>query len=224
MHVPRKLWAGTMAGVLALGIAGLSTVDTVPTRADEPAVPEVTREPLPSAGAYAASVAASTSPEQAAAMADGVVTLEEYEAAIQRYFACVSAHGVTPDPDPARGLRPSTFRFIVPDADGVPDKETVEYYRTRMDACRMSHVEHVNIAWALQQAVTPQATIDESLRLVEACLSAAGIERTFVTFGALVNALHNGFDAADPADQHFNLVYSRDCRLQVEEATGFQLP
>ena len=61
---------------------------------------------------YIASVLPHTSPDQAAALADGVVTFEENEEALTRYRACMEAAGYEVfDFVPAEGKRSSQAGF-----------------------------------------------------------------------------------------------------------------
>lgn len=156
-------------------------------------------------------------------MSDGVVTLAEYEGAIQRYYACVSEFGIIPDPEPAKGLRPSTFGLIIPDADGVPDKETVSYYSAKIGDCRFAHVEDISVAWAGQQATMDPTTVAESLKLVEGCLADAGVDAEFPSVTAVSDRLMSAKDSS-AGDTAFLLTYLRTCRLWVEEQTGYSLP
>jgi len=202
----------TAGAVVSFGALGLTT------RADE----SEPRDPgdLPDVPSWATAVSGTTSPEQAAAMEDGVVTLAEYEAAIQRHYECAAAHGFTPNGEPSRGLRPTTISFIVPDADGEPDKATIDAARALIDECRFAHMEDLNLAWSFQQARMPESTVQASLRLVESCMAAQGFVREYPTLDSLIGAFHGPGQESN----EFQFVYGRECRLQVEEQTGFHLP
>ncbi|MGK2966178.1 MAG: hypothetical protein ACSLFM_11325 [Tepidiformaceae bacterium] len=217
----RRLY-GASALLVVIAILGiLAASDPRSTAADEPQRGS-TEAPSTVAGFHDL-VAGTTSEEQAAAMADGTVTLAEYESAIRRYYACVTDAGMTPDPKPARGLRPSTFQVIIPDADGVPDHATVDHYRVLLGGCRTSHLNDINNAWAIQQDATPPEVVASTLELLGDCMADAGV----TTEVASVDELTTHIDAAirgGPESGNWVRAYFNVCRLSAQEATGFQLP
>jgi len=175
----------------------------------------------PAVEAYA-SAAGPLPAEQAEALADGLVTLAEYEAGIGRFYTCASDGGMTPSPIPAAGLRPSTLSVIVPDADGVPDGETVNRYRAVLDACRWAAIEHLSVAWALQQREMDDETVERSLTYVEECLAERGIQRNYTAIGSLIYEVQFGV-GTDADSAEFVRAYFH-CQLRAEELTGYQLP
>lgn len=171
--------------------------------------------------AYARAVGDAMPFRQRLAVMDGVVTLAEYEAAIQRYYACVADAGMTPNPEPARGLRPSTFGLTVPDGDGVPDKGTIAHYQELIAECDVEHLRDLNTAWAIQQAAMPRTVVEESVRLLEACLASEGVHERFTAIGSVQHRLTG---VPDDSDRPFHRAYFGRCRLWVEEQTGYGMP
>jgi hypothetical protein len=101
---------------------------------------------------------------QAAALEDGVITFEEYEAAYERTVACMRDSGlVVKGPKPENAGRFLTFSF----QGGVGDAEADE-------PCRREHLDLVNGLW-LAQAAPSAAEAEVMAREYAACLRAAGV-------------------------------------------------
>ncbi|VAW09331.1 hypothetical protein MNBD_ACTINO02-3189, partial [hydrothermal vent metagenome] len=102
---------------------------------------------------------------QAAALEDGVITFEEYEAAYERTVACMRDSGlVVKGPKPENAGRFLTYSFQA----GVGGAEADE-------PCRREHLDLVNGLW-LAQAVPSEAEAEVMAREYAACLRSAGVD------------------------------------------------
>ncbi|MGK2966173.1 MAG: hypothetical protein ACSLFM_11300 [Tepidiformaceae bacterium] len=219
MNVTKRMGGFAVAVVGGLVLAGAATT-VFRTQAEEP--PPSTSK-YPSVAEYLALVTDTTTPAQAEAMSDGVVTLAEYESAIQSFYACVSAAGIEPESEPSAGLRPSTFGYRVGDADGVPDAETVRAAMASIGECRFAHVEDLSVAWAGQQANMPQSVIAESLTHLNECLAGHGLTERFDDRDRLQRAVSDARGAERATHLAFHRAY-QSCRTTVYEAVGYELP
>ncbi len=179
-------------------------------------------EPL-TPGQYGSTVAAVTSDEQAAVLQDGVVTLAEYETAVQRVVACGAAAGLRGETIPGKGLRPSEARFTAPDSDGQPDAATVGRAQEAVAGCFREHLTDIQVAWALQGLSTPGAT-EKALRRLTECIHDTGapLPDATLTLDSL-NAQLAKTDARTDEDRAWRRAYFQ-CATVVEEEQGFKLP
>ena len=123
-----------------------------------------TREVSPEVRAFLDRLGDDVPVSQAAALEDGVITFEEYEAAYERTVACMRDSGIVVDgPKPENGARFLTFSF----QGGVGDAEADE-------PCRREHLDLVNGLW-LAQAAPSEAEAEVIAREYTACLRAAGV-------------------------------------------------
>ncbi len=215
MSARRTLLIVVVACLGLVGGAAYATLDRVGSRQNQE---------LPSPQEYIANVSGSVSLEQALPLADGKVTLAEYEAAIQRYLECGAARGLIPDPEPGAGLRPTRPGFKVPDADGVPDPETVSHARDVTESCRRQYLAELDAVWILQNVAAPEVA-RAALAQLTACMRANGVPgmQQSVTFRDIDRALAALQGSPSPAAEMWFRTYL-ECARAVEEETGHRLP
>ncbi|MBI2765593.1 MAG: hypothetical protein HYX53_06740 [Chloroflexi bacterium] len=175
--------------------------------------------PLPRPQDFAATAVTRTTSEQAAALADGTVTLEEYEGAIQQTAQCAKLSGVDVQVEPGKGMRPSSLGFT---AEGT--LADAESSRQRLEKCKAEYMKAVETTWALQKA---NASTDEQLAahaLVTACIQDRGVvvEDGFLSIEDL-NTLMLKREKMTTADRDLFEAY-RACRDTVMEELGYLLP
>ena len=203
-----KLRTRSVALVAITALAGVSSFALVSAMQSANNVVEV---PQSTAG-YVAAVP-NIPAEQRAALADGVVTYDEHEAAIQRTIACATAAGVRMEVTPGSGLRTSQLGFV----SRTPEENLTS--KQQLETCVELHLKHIELGH-VAEPVGPGVIADASARLV-ACMEGAGA---------------TGFDAATVRTTIDVLVTKRErtkadydtlkawdkCRMQVEEAIGFR--
>lgn len=154
-------------------------------------------------------------PVQLAALEDGYITLDENEAALSAYAACLESAGVTAVIDPGKGLRPGSIEMMIfpPTGDDSPRAN-----HELAGRCRGAHFDAVNSAWAGQvPLITPAESAAQVARL-EACVAAGGVA------GA---EQHD--NATSDASRGFPLQYGQltayiQCARLEQEQTGFLSP
>jgi hypothetical protein len=178
------------------------------------------KDRMPSAPEYAASVPGSTTDEQADVLRDGVVSLEEYEASIQRTISCASAAGVQVEANPARGQRPTRMAFKAGSwSDAVAAKAA-------FDDCRSKFLDRVEIAWALEKSSFSEAESQSALAALEQCMQSRGGGGNvpgFENLDALGQFLIRPPEGDVSEWARLRRQYA-PCKDLVEEQTGFRLP
>lgn len=111
------------------------------------------------------------SQQQRDALADGVVTSEELDAAEAAYADCAEGAGLTAHVFPGEGLRRPRLAFLVNDVDGVPDADTVRQANRALADCAARHLDDVSSAWARQQQQPSAQDIADVYARMEACLA-----------------------------------------------------
>lgn len=183
------------------------------------------RRPPASVSEYVEGLPVPPGSGQAAALADGKVTLAEYEAAVERTLACGAAQGLVAERVPGRGLRPSEPRFSAPDPAGQPNTDTVRSLNAVVDGCLKENLVQIQAAWMVQGLTTPGA-LNMALERLTTCMRDAGAPGTAETITlAGINANLARFAAEDrtQADTAWRSAYL-PCRIQVEEEQGFRFP
>jgi hypothetical protein len=151
---------------------------------------------------------------QQAALADGVVTLQEYEAAVQRTLACATAAGVKVEPTPGAGLRPTSFGFA------SASREELAASHKRVDACREAHLNGIEMALAHQPVAAD--VIDQSRQLLAQCVSSRLAVGSFDA-NSVVRAVEGSLASPSRSGADWDMLRAWDtCRSSVEEATGFR--
>lgn len=184
-------------------------------RADSPAAADPS---LPSASDYSATAVGSAAGDQARALSDGEITLEELNDATSNVAACLRDAGVTVEVVPGAGLRPATLHTTagrtLADASGVG---------ATLNACRAEHIDAVETAWALQQAHSSSDEISAAHQMVSECILERGgtIDDGFLSVDDLNELMLNR--ARTPAENQTFDAY-RQCKAPVAEALGYQLP
>jgi hypothetical protein len=122
---------------------------------------------------------------QQVALADGVVSWDEHEAAIARTAQCARDAGVDVEMHEAVGRAPSRIGFV------ATSLEAGEASRARLDACRAVHLAAIDRVWL--RAALP----DDPERAANAYLSGCLAERGFDIPGETPEgAVINVFSAA----------------------------
>lgn len=155
---------GIVLGLLALG-AALPIGIVASTRATHVAGGGGQAGASEAAGAFAISASA---PEQQAALADGIVSWDEHEAAIAATAECLTSRGVTVEVAPADGKRPSSIGFRVAT---VGEGEEA---RAKLDGCRDAHLTAIESVWLAQQADVARANAVAGNTYVADCLRSHG--------------------------------------------------
>lgn len=134
--------------------------------------PEITRSKTPSSGTAAAPVRnrpEDVSGAQAAALADGVVTWEEYAAAVHANTECIRAKGIpVSDPQllPGKVLNGTAGPFSTEDEMNRAGPKILD--------CNAENLNAVATRWATQNAPSPE-TLDAARSALRECLSKAGV-------------------------------------------------
>lgn len=160
-----------------------------------------------------------TAPQEAA-LADGFVTIDEMNAASDRLAACGASFGYTPVILPGEGLRPTEVQFSVPDADGIPDGDTVAEANANLGDCRYGQWSATHWIWDLQLLASTEE-ISALYDAIEACVAGGGVPGGLQTsnFNIYANAPNRAI-AVDEAD----MGAYRECASKLEAETGLQAP
>lgn len=110
---------------------------------------------------------ASANDEQAPALADGVVTWDEHEAAIAKVASCLESQGVSVTVETAAGHRPSSVGFAAPSLDAA------ERARALLEGCKQTYLSQVDAVWLAANRPTP-SDIERGAAYVRDCLGSAG--------------------------------------------------
>lgn len=167
-------------------------------------------------------LAANASPEQHDALADGWVTVSEYEAALGRVAACARVAGIDATVIPGSGLWPARLDYAVPDAAGDP--AVIAVAQARIDACEEEHGRYVMMGWELQRTPSP-AVLAAMYERMEACIAGGGAPQYAAQARGVVNAaVYDGapqraVDVPVSAIQAYN-----ECTFVIQEETGLLAP
>jgi len=205
--------AGLIIAFVAIGSVAYFAVQSQAAPSPKPT--------LPSAQSYATSVAKTTTNSQATALADGVTTQQEYDAAIQQTAECATTAGVDVELTPAAGQRPSSIGFTAKGTIG-----DAQAAKAKLDTCSAEYLDNIQTAWALQKAAATPAQVKQAHQRLTQCMTDGGAVIADGYFSPDdLNALM--LKATSPertyADQLLFTQYGR-CRSVVEEALGYQLP
>lgn len=121
------------------------------------------------------------STQQAAEIADGIATREEYVAAFNRFLGCMSAGGYDLGAIPQEGV--TVFDFGIPTLaveDGTDER------------CYVSQYQQVDMLWQIQNQDT-----SESTQVLRDCLTANGIPPAEKTEDVVQQLRDAGIDPAD---------------------------
>ena len=157
-----------------------------------------------------------------AGVSQPLVTRNDYDLAVDQYLACAADAGFIANSVPAYGLRPKQPAIQVPDADGVPDDDTVHAAKAVLDDCFARHLEAVSTAWNEQHVPNAEQRLDLVARM-RACLASDSEPDTGAPRqpgGSFV-----GYDDVPKIDVDASQMerYTA-CGLAVEAATGFTAP
>jgi hypothetical protein len=167
MSIARTLIAGAFAAALLMVIA-VYTLDNL-SFTEASAEDEATTPPQ---GAFIGPGEGSTAQDKA--LADGMVTFEEYEAAIWATFHCIAGAGYEPMMEPTLDASGRVLQYAFFSHGGDSTQSAVAR------RCRDEHSTLVDIAWAV--ANTPTESVKQVARqATEACLVAAGFPEETVT-------------------------------------------
>ncbi|MGH2608523.1 MAG: hypothetical protein ACRDHF_05485 [Tepidiformaceae bacterium] len=153
---PASYVAAAILVLAAAGIALWGWYDGGSTAQEHPAVPQLIEALEPE-----------LNDEQAALLADGALTLTEYEGAIERVAACVEAKGLTVTRLPGEGVGGSTSLRV--SNDGSIPLETGAAWHAE---CREAHTGKLGIVWA----ETNRGEFEQALAREDECLAAKGAD------------------------------------------------
>jgi len=205
--------AGLIIAFVAIGSIAYFAVQSQASASPKPA--------LPSAQSYATSVAHKTTDFQAAALADGVITQQEYDAAIQQTAECATKAGVDVEVTPAAGDRASSIGFTAKGTIG-----DAQAAKAKLDTCSAQYLDNVQTAWALQKAAATPAQVKQAHQRLTQCMTDGGAVIADGYFSPDdLNALMLKVSSPERtyADQLLFTRYGK-CRSVVEEALGYTLP
>ena len=173
---------------------------------------------LPSSAEYASLASQRTTTDQAPVIEDGVVTYDEYEAAIAQTATCAQQAGVRTIVEPGRGQRPSSIEFV---AATLADADVS---RARLDDCKARYLDDIEMTWALQNAQPTEQEQREAHRLLSACIESRGavIDDGYLSVDDL-NSLMLKRDAMTDSERAVFDAYLQ-CRAAVMEELGYVLP
>lgn len=145
---------------------------------------------------------------EAELLADGTITLAEYEEAVTEALACIEAVGFEPDPIE----RSATGRFLTYgwSIDETPDltEERLADMEFEADACEAEHVDAVANQWILQTSLSEAEQID-AVEEFRTCLVVAGYE----TEGVAEAGVEQLFDASNTSPE------GQSCAIIFDEKT-----
>lgn len=98
-----------------------------------------------------------------AAIADGIITIEEYTTAVEATVACAAAAGATASIIPAVGLAPPGLTFT------APSLEAAERTRSVLADCQAQHFDQVDLLWAAAHRATSEEQVAAAARWVDSC-------------------------------------------------------
>jgi hypothetical protein len=144
------------------------------------------------------------SPEQAAALADGVLTFQEYEAAVLATVQCFREKGLSLYQEPALdALRNYAYSVFLPN-EGIQEAER------SMKDCEREHFNAVAMAWASYKAPNEAEILQQARDALGECIRARGQDAPeHPGVGELSSLIENVPDIYIPcvkqAQEQFNL-------------------
>jgi hypothetical protein len=150
--------------------------------------------------------------EQGPALADGYVTHDEHEAAIQRAIACATAAGVRMQPIPGAGLRPTRPGFVSTDDAERSDSQS------KLGMCvdtYLSVVESVRAAQPVDDALIARAS-----SLLAACMNSRLVDANLSGSTVRVEMERLLAEQSRDASGWAKLRAWDDCRQSTEAETG----
>jgi hypothetical protein len=158
---------------------------------------------------------------QQAKLQDGVVTLEEINAARQEVVKCAGEFGLDMDSHPGNGFRPASYSLR------ASTEESLKRGIQDLHECENTHSREIEILWAYQHASRVEEELQDVLPDLSSCVEEAVGANRFIPIES-TSAL-NDFLAVDEARiSDLEWVLARQaygqCRILVEEATGLRLP
>ncbi len=164
------------------------------------------------------------SPGLKGALADGRLTVGEFNAGVRLTADCLRAEGFQPEIIAGKGQRPDDVTFTVPDADGVPDRETVNTAQGQADHCFREHLCQYQVAW-MEQGVADPVALRRALATLSACMRDAGapLVASDMSFEQLNENIIVRGDGRSPANEQWYRHYV-PCRIALEEEQGFRFP
>lgn len=154
---------------------------------------------------------------------DGLVTRAEYEEAVSLYLECGRAAGFTPQPVAGEGLRTTQVGFRIPDADGIPDAETVRDAQAKLAECSRMYLDEVSGIWEGQKQTPGAAALSLFYDALNACVAAGG--RPEIPVPKISRfTLYEGAPATSIAVKRADRDAYVQCALALEAETGLVAP
>lgn len=192
------------------------TAPPQPTASNPASTSDTANEPVPLA-------ASGGLDGQEAALKDGVVSIDEYNAAVEAAASCMEAAGYTVTRFPGQDLRPLRFTYTVPGTDGAPDTAKVQSAQEAFGSCRHTHLDLVETARAKAIGQPAAAVLEDLVGRIEECMADGGApgQPDYAANGmTYYTAIPRAMTITSPEDA---AAYRR-CGLEVEAATGYPMP
>lgn len=123
------------------------------------------------AQALSASAGPGASQQQRGALADNIVTDEEYGDAVDAYLDCAEDAGYTVIGAEGAGKRERQRAIRLNDTDGVPDADTVMTAVETLAKCDAAHLSEISVARSSKQGVPSEADLDALYSFMAECLA-----------------------------------------------------
>lgn len=192
-----------IAGVLAAGVAFGVTF----ALADSGGTPK-----RPSSNDLAAERLPQTSASQAAILADGVVTRDEYEEAVKATVDCLAGKGFTVSTPADKGDGWLRFEFV------TADTSLGASYQVAYEACNQENERDVDLVWSEtlreQKPAPPADAVAASRAAIAECLDGRGV-RDVDPGASLLTMLAAVQEAGQPKETFYQCVGIVQARLGV---------
>jgi hypothetical protein len=155
---------------------------------------------------------------QAEALADGNISVEEYNEATRRVLECGAARGLTPILKPGSGRQPDRPSFEASGDAGITTANTIAA------ECYNEHLRDIARVWDIQ-GVTSLSLRNAAFATLAACMQQAGVEtREGFTLESFQDTLARMTAQSELPEGAAWLTAYGGCRTTVEQAHGFKLP
>jgi hypothetical protein len=159
--------------------------------------------PRPSSGQLASDLAPQTSASQSAILADGVVTRDEYEAAVNATVNCLAAQGFTVSTPMDKGDGFLHFEFV------TADKSLGASYQAAYQSCLSANEKDVDVVWAEtlreQKTPPPADAVAASRAAIAQCLGDQGVKDVDPT-ASLLDMIAAADKAGKPKETFYQCV------------------
>lgn len=212
-----RLMIGAAAvGAIAL-IAGFGYGRIQTSTAQQPTTVLETKNPLPSPEEYLV-LRGPLSTFQGAILADGEVTLAEYESMIDAMLECGAVDGWVADPIPGEGLRPKDMGFKLV---GPLDPTAAGRHNAALTDCRAEFFDGVSVVWTLQQQAAGPELVARAYEALNACLG--GEHGPPLDQERVLELMPGYLETGDQALLDLRVAVE-ECSPRVEAETGYSLP